>query len=144
MVSLYHRKTKLLLCINDIIFIEVIKSKWWPVLNLKRVWKMSFHFIALGFILKWNDPIFLLHFLFRVNYCFIVDITWPPWTNYITTIKISLKGFTFFNQSTYLESKSFLLVKLEKRQNQKRIIFIYFITGKPIKFLCVFNEAHLF
>jgi len=30
---------------------------------------------------------------------------------------------------TYLESKSFLLVKLEKRQNQKRIIFIYFITG---------------
>jgi len=30
---------------------------------------------------------------------------------------------------TYLESKSFLLVELVKRQNQKRIIFIYFITG---------------
>ena len=143
MVSLYHRKTKLLLCINDIIFIEVIKSKWWPVLNLKCVWKMSFHFIAFGFVLKWNDPILLLHFFFRVNYCFIFDLAWQPLTYYITSIEISLKGLTFFNQSTYLESKSFLLVKLEKRQNQKRIIFIYLITGKPIKFLCVFVEAHL-
>jgi len=30
---------------------------------------------------------------------------------------------------TYLESKSFLLVKLEKRQNQNQIIFLYFTTG---------------
>merc|ERR1712141_655226 len=30
---------------------------------------------------------------------------------------------------TCLESKSFLLVELVKKQNQKRIIFIYFITG---------------
>ena len=104
----------------------------------KKFLSISLH---MDLSLRLNDPIILLHFIFRVRY----------WSYFIQhdifehiSIKRPIKGIISINNNTFLKLKSFFIVTFEERQNQTQIFFLRLIIGKLIKLYRLLINFELF